>query len=165
MSSEKVSQFRLVKSMREGKEAERLFSTALISKGITVQKTPISIDRYDHIDFWIGNNKDGVDVKTMKSRDEIWLELMNTGGNKGWMLGKARYIALYFKDIKQFEMFYRKDLLRYIDDNVLPEVTTNNKEYHKLYTRSHWGKKDMVFKTTYKNIIDLKHYKLVPKFV
>lgn len=161
----KVSSYRMAKSLKEGRDVEDLFCLHLRKKGLVVQKTPVSIDRYDHIDFWIGKSKRGVDVKTMKNRDEVWLELVNTGGNKGWMLGKAYYIAMFFKDSEEFEIFKRTDLLWFINDNIIGEVVTDNRHYHKLYTRSRWNKNDMVFKTTYGNIKHLDHYKLVTRLV
>jgi len=150
----KVTKERLESCKIDGDSFEDLFKQKIISKKLRYQKSSQKDDWYGHIDCYV--NGYGVDVKGRRRLEEIWLEYTNVNGNKGWLMGKAMYIAMFIKELNAFSIYYRKDLLRFIEKNV-QEETTNRQDYLKFYTRKKWGKKDMIVKVRY---TDIKHLEL-----
>jgi len=147
----KVTKERLESCKIDGDSFEDLFKQKIISKKLRYQKSSQKDDWYRHIDCYV--NGYGVDVKGRRCLEEIWLEYTNVNGNKGWLRGEAMYIAMYIKELNAFSIYYREDLLRFIEKNV-QEETTNRQDYLKFYTRKKWGKKDMIVKVRY---TDIKH--------
>jgi hypothetical protein len=139
-------------SEKEGLATEDHFKSLMLSIGKNCTPASQSQNIYDHIDFFI----DGVslDVKGNRHLNCIWLELTNVNGNHGWLRGKANYIAFDIKELNSFRFFKTKDLLKYCEN--ITEKTSDKRDFNKIYTRSHFGRKDEIIKVTYKNISHLE---------
>lgn len=151
----KVSQHTMARSWANGLEAERLFVKTVEADGKTVEKVTKKQDIYQHIDYFVDGR--GVDVKTLRTLDKIWLEVTNVKGNDGWLNGEAEFIAFHFVDDKTFKIFRREDLLKFVTENVVDTTTTKPPEYMKWYTRSDWDRKDLICKVRYDDIKHLTH--------
>jgi len=66
---------------------------------------------------------------------------------------------MHIFELDCFSIFYRKDLLQFVLQNVCDE-TTNKNDYLMFYTREKWGKKDVVVKVEYDNIKHLEVKKI-----
>lgn len=152
-----VSKNRYAASYQMGKESEDKFQALMISRGHTVTAATRNENIFKHIDFFVDSV--GVDVKGNRHLDNIWLELDNVKGNKGWLRGEATYIVFDVVELSSFCFFKREDLLNYVLKNVT-ETTTTSKEFGKFYTRSYWGKKDKLVKVRYSDIEHLLTKKL-----
>mgnify|MGYP003626363638 FL=1 len=150
----KVTSERLKRCSIDGNKFEELFKQKVILNGFSFKKSTKEDDWYKHIDCYV--NGYGVDVKGNRHLETIWLEYSNVNGNKGWLRGEAKYIAMHIKEINCFSIYNRTDLLDFVKLNV-KEKTTNKNEYLKLYTREKWGKKDLLTKVRYS---DIKHLEL-----
>jgi hypothetical protein len=150
----KVSKYTMAKSWASGKESEALFVSIMEARGATVVKSSRHEDINLHIDFYV--NGHGVDVKSGRTMDKIWLEVTNVRGDDGWLKGSAEFIAFHFDDKPCFMFFRRDDLLDFVQANVI-ESTDSNKEYMKWYTRSDWDRKDLIAKVKYDHIKHIKH--------
>ena len=93
----------------------------------------------------------GVDVKGNRHLETIWLEVTNVNGNKGWLRGEAYYVAMHIAELDKFSVYLREDLLNHIKENTT-EYTEDKRDYNKFYTRSKWGKKDILVKYRYEDI-------------
>ncbi len=149
-----VSKERLNRCSVDGNRFEDLFMEKVISTGLKFKKGTKQDDWYKHIDCYV--NGYGVDVKGNRHLNTIWLEYSNVNGNKGWLRGDAKYIAMHIQELNCFSIYNRTDLLKFIESNV-KEKTTNKKDYLKFYTREKWGKKDLIAKVRYS---DIKHLEL-----
>lgn len=152
----KVSKGRYQYSFQSGKACEDKFCDLMESRGHTVRASTRAENIYKHIDFFV--DEYGVDVKGNRHLDCIWLELKNVRGEKGWLEGEAKYIVFDVVELSSFCFFKTKDLLDYVNENVTEY--TENKEFNKFYTRSKWGKKDVLVKVKYEDISDLEIKKL-----
>ena len=150
----KVTKERLELCKTDGDYFERLFEQKIRLKGLRYQKASEEDDWYRHIDCYV--NGYGVDIKGHRRLNTIWLEHTNVNGNKGWLRGDALYIAMLIKELNAFSIYYREELLKFVEQNTKGE-TTNKEEYFKYYTRKRWGKKDMIVKVRY---TDIKHLEL-----
>ena len=150
----KVENNRLEYCSKAGAFFELLFKNLTISKGYNWKDSTKEDDWYKHIDCYI--NGFGVDVKGNRHLKTIWLEYTNVNGGKGWLRGKAFYIAMYIIELNCFSIYKRKDLLKYINENI-KEETTNKADYLKFYSRTKWEKKDKIVKVKYD---DIKHLEL-----
>jgi len=150
----KISRERLNKCSINGNKFEELFKHKIILNGFSFKESTKEDDWYKHIDCYV--NGYGVDVKGNRHLETIWLEYSNVNGNKGWLRGEAKYIAMHIAEIDCFSIFNRKDLLDFVESNV-KEKTTNKNDYLKFYTREIWGKKDLITKVRY---TDIKHLEL-----
>ena len=151
----KVKQSRLDYCTNSGNFYEELFYKKVIEKGFDYRKSTNEEDWYMHIDCYVNNY--GVDIKGNRHLETIWLEYTNVNGNKGWLRGKAFYIAMFIVELNCFSIYKRIDLLNYIKENT-KQKTNNKKDYLKLYTRQKWGKKDEIVKVKYDHI---KHLELI----
>ena len=149
-----VSKNRYAKCTTDGNNFESLFKQKVIELGHNYKKSSQEDDWYKHIDCYVDGY--GVDVKGNRYLNTIWLEYSNVNGNKGWLRGDAMYIAMHINELYAFSVFYRKDLLQFVRDNV-SEKTNNKRDYLKYYTREKWGKKDLLVKVKYS---DIKHLEL-----
>jgi len=147
-----VSNGRWSNSWKIGLDAEELFVKTMESKGHVVEKTSIEVDRKSHIDFYVDGY--GFDVKGNRKLNSIWLEIVNVQGNDGWLKGEAHFIAFLFEKLDHFKVFKREDLLYWVANNV-HEMTDNNREHLKLYTRP--GRQDLIVKVKYEHIRHLPH--------
>ena len=148
----KVSDYRYKYSHELGKSCEDKFKDLMTSRGHEIYKSSKYDDIYKHIDFYIAGYS--FDVKGHRHLDCIWLELTNVNGNKGWLKGEATYIVFDIVELKSFCFFKRKDLLKYVQENIT-ETTETKDEYNKLYTRAKWGKLDVITKVKFDNIKNL----------
>ena len=139
----------------DGDAIEDLFDQVLSAKGYNVVRASRHDDFFKHIDLYV--NGIGIDVKSRRRLDQIWLEMVNNNGNKGWLQGEAEYIAFHFAKYNHFKVFRREDLRKFVEENVT-ETSKNSKEYLKYYTREHWGKKDKLVKVKYNHIKHLYHF-------
>jgi hypothetical protein len=137
-------------SWKEGNKAEDIFYNLIKSMGVDITKSSKKDDIFKHIDFYIGNI--GVDIKSRRHLDCIWLEETNVNGEDGWLKGESDYIVFDVVELKSFCFFKRKDLLNYVSR--FTETTTDKSSYFKWYTRSDWGRKDRIIKVRHK---DIKH--------
>ena len=149
-----VSKSRLNRCSVDGNKFESLFMEKVIEIGLKFRNGTNEDDWYKHIDCYV--NGFGVDVKGNRHLETIWLEYSNVNGNKGWLRGDAKYIAMHIAELDCFSIYDRLDLLKFVESNV-KEKTIDKKEYLKFYTREKWGKKDLITKVRYS---DIKHLEL-----
>lgn len=71
-----------------------------------------------------------------------WIELQNVNGKKGWLYGKAKYIA--FETNTSWIIVSRVKLINWIDNKIVDKTISNSKELYKLYRRS--GRLDIIIK-------------------
>jgi hypothetical protein len=127
-------------------------------------KTDYKTDRYRHVDFWHGPDETlGVDVKGKKQTDSICLEFKNTAGEDGWMCGDATWIAVEIEDLTGFFRFDREEALDWCRSNISVDyVDSYKKAYKKLYTRTKWGKKDVITSVTIHDLSELPSFIYIP---
>ena len=142
------------RNMLKGIETEKKFERIMIEKGNTLVRSNAQQDIHDHIDYFV--NDYSVDVKSNKDENSIWLELVNVTGKKGWLYGKADYIAFDMKHLGCFCFFKTFDLLQVVKD--VKEVAKNGTEFFKLYTRK--TKKDKIVRVKYTDIEHLEKKKV-----
>tara|TARA_R110000822_G_scaffold85813_1_gene200496 strand:+ start:18 stop:542 length:525 start_codon:yes stop_codon:yes gene_type:complete len=108
---------------------------------------------YDHVDAKVSFTTQiiethiGTDIKDRKSiqrhkakNDEfLWIEIINDYGFKGWLYGKAHYIA--FKQQKEWLFVWREDLVKLVESKV-QKVFDNKFPLYKLKNRK--GSKDII---------------------
>ena len=149
-----VRKERLDRCKKDGDFFENLFKEKIKAKGLKYKKGTLRDDWYKHIDCYV--NGYGVDVKGNRHLETIWLEHTNVNGNKGWLRGEALYIAMHIHELDCFSIYYREDLLKFVENNTYEE-TTYKSDYFKFYTRKKWGKKDILVIVRY---IDINHLEL-----
>lgn len=145
---------RYAQCSKDGDKAEDLFKQKVLDLNLNYRKGSKEDDWYKHIDCYV--NGYGVDVKGNRHLETIWLEYSNVNGNKGWLRGDAKYIAMNILELNCFSIYNRTDLLDFVKQNV-KEKTTNKNDYLKFYNREKWGKKDLIVKVRYS---DIKHLEL-----
>lgn len=145
-NTEKISKERWAYSWSKGKEVEDIFYYTMSERGHKVEKTNVHDDKMKHIDFYV--NGIGVDIKASKSKEELWLEVVNVKGFDGWLKGEAKYIIFYINEV--FYVFEREGLLDYVKTNV--KETTTKKEYNKFYSRKEWLQDDVIVKVRFSDI-------------
>ena len=160
MSTLKVSEYKKKKSWANGMESEERW----LRIHPEAEKTDYKTDRYRHVDFWHGPNQtEGVDVKGNKPPEAICLEFKNVAGEKGWMHGDAKFIAVEILGFTGFFRFDREECLNWCRAFVSKEhVSKYSLCHHKLYTRSKWGKKDVVTSVTIHDLADLATLTYIP---
>ena len=150
----KVKESTLQRCKEDGEYFEELFKQKVEAKGLVYKKSTQQDDWYRHIDCYV--NGYGVDIKGNRHFEKIWLEYTNVNGNNGWLRGQALYIAMHISELNAFSIYFREELLKFVESNVQDE-TTNPLDYFKFYTRRKWEKKDMIVKVRYN---DIKHLEL-----
>jgi hypothetical protein len=125
-----VSQSRMASSRMEGNLCESRF--AAIFPGIKPSTREENI--FKHIDFFLPDGK-SVDVKGKNKPDEIWVEILNVKGNKGWLYGDADLIAFEMVEMGGFVMVDTSELRDFVAANITKEFTTKHESYRKLYRR------------------------------
>ena len=141
-------------SFELGEIAEDLFVKTAESKGYEARKSSAKEDVWSHIDYYITNKQGNVKSFDVKSRkrtsrrdsdfnDEwVWVEFKNVRGYRGWLKGKADFIAFETKDT--FLSVRRKELLELCEElvNLEDKVANSSQAKYKAYTR--YGRKDVL---------------------
>lgn len=118
-----------------------------------IQKSTEKQDMFEHIDYFIDGK--GYDIKAKKSLgmlnhlEQVYcvLEELNVNGDKGWLHGKADFIA--FEISHFFVVIPRVELLDYYEANVIAEVVQDpNDAVLKKYSRG----KDLMSAVPYSEI-------------
>ena len=138
----KVQKKRLDLCAKDGKYFEKLFKEKVLFNKLKWKEATKEEDWYKHIDCYV--NGYGVDVKGNRHLETIWLEHTNVNGNKGWLRGDAKYIAMHIEELDCFSIYNRSELLEFVEGNV-KDKTTNKKDYLKFYN----GKKNKRFRKNY----------------
>lgn len=117
-------------------------------------------DMFKHIDFYL-NNGQSVDVKAsnkvFNSEHYVWIELMNIYGNKGWINGKATFIAFSLGD--RYVFFKRRELKYFVYNKVNVErihLKVGRIKPYSVYRRK--GYKDKIVLIPLKDILRLEHF-------
>ena len=120
-------------------------------------------DKFKHIDFYLSNGH-SVDVKSSnrfyKGEYSLWFELTNIYGNRGWLYGKATYIAFSLGD--KYIFFRRRDLVRFIFNrnintkNWTFKVGFQNVKPYVVYRRQSF--KDRIIMIPLKDLLKLNHF-------
>jgi len=97
-------------------------------------------DMLDHIDVKIGNiTVDVKGIKRVNMKDAEadpkihWVEFQNVNGHKGWMYGKADYIA--FELVEEFLLIKREDLYNFCKEKIVDRKIKSTKGFYTLYRR------------------------------
>ena len=146
--------------------SEKRFQDLCLKKGFQIKKSSNDEDIHEHWDFKVNNSL--VDVKGLKktsrsdndfNHDETWIEFQNVRGNKGWIKGKADFIA--FERMDYFLITRRIDLLEWCRSKIkdLYLVSQPNQALYRLYQRK--GRKDIISIIKIKDFMkDIKCWKL-----
>lgn len=129
--------------------SEKRFYDMCVSRNWSVEKASKHQDMHEHWDFKVRDSL--IDVKGLKktsrsdsffNHDEIWIELQNVRGNKGWLRGKADYIA--FEHSKHFLIVSRQDLLDWCKSKITNRsfVSSPKEALYRLYQRK--NRKDII---------------------
>lgn len=138
--------------------SEKRFRDMCVSRNWNVSKASKHQDIYEHWDFKVKDSL--IDVKGFKktsrsdshfNHEEIWIELQNVRGNKGWLRGKADYIA--FEHESHFLIVNRQELLNWCKDKIKDRtfVSSPKLALYRLYQRK--DRKDII------SIIKTKDFK------
>ena len=101
-------------SWKRGQKVEEMFKDILKQKTDTVRPSNLT-EQFQHVDYF--SEMGSIDVKARKrvarkdlevQDDLVWLEFKNVQGNKGWLYGKADWIA--FERLKDFVLVKRAEL-------------------------------------------------------
>ena len=137
-------------SYNYGKEKEKEFRGVCERLKIHTEGGTKRQDIQDHIDGFIilWGKLWGYDFKAQKKKrrgdddfsSEIWIELANVQGKKGWLYGKAEFIIFETKD--QYLIVNREKLSEFIDKAVDKGKVLTYPCMYKLYQRR--GRKDLI---------------------
>ena len=153
--------------MTEGKQTEALFYNSLKSLGYHIVKTDLETDRHSHVDFVVDGKS--IQFKGNKTADNLWLEVVNANGDRGWLFGDAELIVFHFLNMNEFKIWKREDLLVFVKGNVT-QTTKNNKDYLKVYQREMYLyntdrlTQEKIVRVAFKHIKHLPHQTIkIPK--
>jgi hypothetical protein len=101
-------------------------------------------DMFKHIDFYVvtDDGEIAVDVKSSSDVEQIWIELKNVRGDKGWLYGEATHICFDVPLVNKMVMVEREELAAYIAENCQKVFVKKDEAYLKLYTRQ--GRADII---------------------
>ena len=74
--------------------------------------------------------------------EQIWVELKNVRGDKGWLYGEATHICFDVPLVNKMVMVEREELAAYIAENCQKVFVKKDEAYLKLYTRQ--GRADII---------------------
>lgn len=120
------------KIMAEGRETEALFYNCLKRLGYNIVKTDDETDWNSRVDFIVDGKT--IQFKGNKTDANLWLELANPNGDKGWLFGDAELVAFHFVNLNEFKIWRREDLLVFVKSNVT-QATKSSKDFLKVYQR------------------------------
>lgn len=162
------SKKRFKASFDQGNEAEELFVQLCEKNGIKAVKTRPDVDVFDHFDFFLYYNgkRTTVDVKNEKKKyryspdDEekvVWLEVKGISGYKGWLYGKANFIAIRYQGNK-FIFIKRLNLVKLLEEKRArwdDGRIKKGRNFYETYTRD--GRNDEIVMFPISDILALKH--------
>lgn len=143
------------KMISDGSKAEDLFVYVMEMLGRPIRKASVEQNKYDHIDFFIGDKS--YDIKSRADKNTVWLEAKGIYGYDGWLLGKAKYIVIYYIDLRQFVFYLREDLKEFARTF---KKKSDQKKYYHWYTRSKWGRKDLCLLVRKSDLNHLETYQI-----
>lgn len=151
-------------SFSRGRRAEFRFSEAIKQLGLLCVKSSKIDDIKRHIDFYIygpeGENLiSTVDVKGENQLNEIWVELTNVRGDKGWLYGDATVIAFETPELGGFSCVLTKHLVQYIEKNVSLDQVQKKDAYKKIYTRK--DREDRITLLCLEDLKRISSYKVI----
>lgn len=147
-------------------DSEKKFYDTCVSRNWSIEKASKHQDMHEHWDFKVRDSL--IDVKGPKKTsrhdacfnyNETWIELQNVRGQKGWLRGKADYIA--FEHIDHFLIVNRQDLLNWCKNKIETSsfVASPKEALYKLYRRK--NRKDIISIIKIKDFQkDIKTWKL-----
>ena len=129
--------------------SEKRFRDMCVSRNWNVSKASKHQDIYEHWDFKVQDSL--IDVKGLKrtsrsdnhfNHEEIWVEFQNVRGQKGWMRGKADYLA--FEHENHFLIVSRQGLLDWCKSKITNKsfVSSPRDALYRLYHRK--DRKDII---------------------
>ena len=165
----------------------KAFRKKVEARGWIYEKSTANEDKYDHVDCHVSIMDKGkivrqikIDLKGKKYTSQAnegnesercqYIEFINVGGNKGWVLGEAHYIAIEGGDEK-FYFIERTDMIKFSEklfnvnlnqsiEKIEEELSTHmwvaRPTFHKLYRRK--NRRDLV------TLISLEDVKSLTKF-
>lgn len=156
------------KAVNEGHAAEKIFMDLMRERGNHTFAANRKENMYEHIDCWVRCKQGSYvpfDIKGMKrsyKKDgNIILEYKNVRGDKGWLLGKAHFIAFQIEEgflyVKRQELH---DLGKKLCD-LTDTVDSINKALYKAYTREKFGRSDLVTMIKMQDIKDNLEYTIL----
>jgi len=161
-----VSHHRRTYSNQQGNESVRRFLDACNAIGYETRKASKEEDIYDHIDYWVKRRnyknekiESGVDIKGCNHPECIWIEFKNVNGNKGWMYGKADFIAFDIPEIGGFAVVLRSQLAEYAELVVEETFVSKEEATRKLYQRA--GRQDVISRLHLEDLQKIKSYKVL----
>lgn len=125
--------------MITGLSAEELFRKVMEREGKKVNTSSKHENMFDHIDFFVDGEPYDVkgekrfDRKEDDGDDTVWIESINVRGDKGWLFGKAKYIAFLIKE--EFWVVPRIRLVDYVEQQITCPTLFPIKRYKKWYRR------------------------------
>lgn len=139
------------RSQSQGSSAENAFVKMMKERGRPIREASREQNMFDHVDYFVEGKSGRVvsfDVKAFKGQAErgyILLEFKNVKGNKGWLYGKADMIAFQQGDGRF--LCVNRDELVMLGERLCDLTVSVNRigdALYKSYTRSKWGRDDLV---------------------
>jgi|9_EtaG_2_1085328.scaffolds.fasta_scaffold00155_12 hypothetical protein len=131
------------RASQQGAKAEQVFKES-VDAFFDVDISPSDlVNQFKHIDYHCDLPMT-VDVKAIKDPETIWVELKNVQGKEGWLYGEATHIA--FQRPLGFVVVRRLHLLELVERLVDMDAMVSSPAecLYKLYSRSKWGRKDLL---------------------
>lgn len=159
--------------VKAGKYKEEEFADCIVKHlgGQTITSTRTE-DMKLHIDlFWVDEQYKlyPIDVKAMRKINRSdskpsphfnWIELVNVRGDKGWLYGKAAYIA--FETETSWLLVTPNRIKKLLKEKVKDWTSSDKKELYKVYSRA--GRKDELVLVKMKDLESIAN-KIIPKDV
>lgn len=163
-----ISESTRARTQQQGDTAESDFVNIMKSRGREIWEASKNQNMFDHIDYFVraeSGNVISFDVKAYKGsaeRGQVLLEFKNVKGNKGWLYGKADFIALQLSN-GQFLCVNRKALVLLGEKLCdLDDLVGNVRDaLYKGYTRSRWGRDDLISCIRIEDVINNCNYTII----
>lgn len=147
--------YKKIRSWQQGTAVEKRYKRACPD----ARKSSKEEDMYMHVDYW--HDDQGVDVKGNNMPDEIWVEMKNVNGHKGWLFGEATTIAFDMPEVTGFVVVDRSELVDYCRDNVdFTSLVTKEEAYKRCYRRK--DRMDLITKLALQDLQELNSYRILP---
>lgn len=148
-----VSRARWGQSFKSGNLTEERFVRAVYG----CEKSSKDDNIHKHIDYHFRGSS--VDVKGNNEPKEIWVEIKNVRGEKGWLYGDAEWIAFDMPEVQGFICVNREELRSFIEGNVTKKYVPKKDSYLKLYQRK--DRKDVITKVVITDLLQLDSLEVV----